>query len=135
MRNILISVAIIAVFFAFSCDKEDPTPFENLTSHVWEADSLLANGVDASGSGQLLEQFNGDAEFNEDGTGTFGVHTGTWELAYEETKIIIASATLAFPLTMNIVELTQSSLKTTTSFPNQNSPANPIAIRMTFVEK
>ena len=49
MKKILIPIAIITVFFAFACDKEDLTPFENLTSHVWVADSLLANGVDAGG--------------------------------------------------------------------------------------
>ncbi len=133
MKKILVSILIITTFFAFSCGEEDESSrFNILTSNIWLSDSLIANGEDASGSGEMLEKFKGRAIFNKDGTGTFGGYEGTWHFAYEETKIVLASDSLIMPLTTNIEELTNSSLRVTTSFPNMLDPENPTAIRLAF---
>ena len=45
-----------------SCSKDTTSErFKLLTGPVWTTESLLANGIDASGPGQILEKFKGDA--------------------------------------------------------------------------
>jgi hypothetical protein len=106
-----------------------------LTGPVWASDSLLVEGIDASGPGQFLAKFKGDIKFREDGTGYFGQYTGTWRFTFNETEILIYSDSLQIrPLTTNIAELTKISLKMTTSYPTAN-PFNPLDIRMTFKAK
>ena len=80
----------------------------------------------------MLADFKGEAKFNEDYTGHFGVYTGTWRFAYNETQIVIKTDLLPIPMTTKIAELTKISLKITTSYPN---PLSPINIRMTFKAK
>jgi hypothetical protein len=132
----LFSFAIIFGVFAFllACKKdEDKTNrFDLLTGNVWMSDSLLINGFDASGPGQMLENFKGQASFNEDGTGTFGSYQGTWRFAQNETELVIQSDSLPLPLSTKIHELTSESLKVSTSFPNLEDLANPLQIRLTF---
>ncbi|MCF8377958.1 MAG: hypothetical protein K9H49_00185 [Bacteroidales bacterium] len=136
MKKFIVSALIIAVFIAFSCKKDEESErFTLLTSISWFSDTLLANGVDASGPGQMLEKFKGEVIFNKDGSGTFGGYVGTWHFAYDETKVVLASDSLIMPLTTNIEELTKTSLKVTTSFPNFSDPENPTDIRMTFKPK
>jgi hypothetical protein len=137
MKNILISVLIIIGLVTFSCTKKDVESknFTLLTSHNWVSDSLLIDGNDASGPGGMLEIFKGDVIFNKDRTGTYGKYTGTWSFAEEETKIVLTSDSLGFPLTTNIEELTNISLKITTVFPRAGEPENPMDIRMTFNAK
>jgi len=106
-----------------------------LTNHIWVSDSLLANGIDASSPGGLLGNFKGDTKFNEDGTAYFGVYTGTWRFASNETQIVMTANSLVLPLILNILELNTISLKMTTNVPNQLNPANPILIRMTYRAK
>ena len=106
-----------------------------LTAVVWKADSFLANGADASGPGQLLEKFKGEARFNKDYTGTFGKYSGTWWLSGNETQITIKSDSLLLPLTSNIVELIPSSFKITTAVPNPEDLSAQIKIRMTLIPK
>jgi len=119
-----------------SCKKNSQSePFKLLTGPIWASDSLLANGVDAGGPAGMLENFKGEAKFNEDGTGYFGIYTGTWRFAYNETQIVIKTDFLLLPLTTKIAELTKLSLKITTSFPNPINPSTPINIRMTFKAK
>ena len=133
MKKLLVLILTITGLIAFSCDDTDVTAnFSNLTSNIWAADSLLANGVNAGGPGELLEDFNGILLFNEDGTGTFGVYEGSWYFAYEETQMVLSSDSLIMPLTAIIEELTGVSLKMTTVFPNTIYPDNPTNIRMTF---
>jgi hypothetical protein len=130
----LLIISIIVVFFA--CGKKNESErFNLLTSHAWTSDSLLAEGIDVSGPGQLLEKFKGDAEFRKDGSGNFGKYTGTWRFAYDETSLVIDSDSLQVPLTVNIVELTKASLKVITSYPNPLNLSNPYDIRMTFKAK
>jgi hypothetical protein len=116
-----------------ACKKESESErFTLITAHKWVSDSLLAEGIDASGPGQMLEKFKGAAEFKKDGTGYFGKYTGTWAFAYEETRLVIDSDSLQVPLTVDIRELTSASLKVSTSFTNPLNLNNPYDIRMTF---
>ena len=135
MRNIVLLAIITGCFLAFSCTEKESERFRLLTTTTWAPDSLLANGVDASGPGGLLEDFLGDANFNEDGTGTFGQYTGTWKFNIDETELIISTESFAIPIVADIVELTSQSLKVTTVLPNPQDLQNPFDIRMTFKAK
>ncbi len=133
--NIIYLLLVTAVLI-FACKKNEERSerFKTLTGQVWTTDSLLVDGVDASGPGELLEKMAGDAEFRPDGTGYFGQYTGTWYFTNNETQITINSDSLAFPLTANIAELTRQSFKITTSFPTAVPGVN-LAIRITFKPK
>jgi hypothetical protein len=135
MKN-LVTLFIISVCLAiFSCKKDSESErFKLLTAPMWASDSLLANGVDASGPNGILKNFKGDAKFNKDGTGNFGIYEGTWRFAYDETQIVIVTDSLPIPLTTQIAELTSASLKITTSYPNLTTGVL-IKIRMTFKAK
>lgn len=133
MRNIVIWVLLAGLLFAASCNKDQGSVrFDLLTSHAWTSDSLLADGIDASDPGELLEKFKGDVVFNKDGTGTFGQYTGTWQFVDNETSLAIKSSEPIFTLTTHIVELTETSLKVTFSYPTFDGSKN---IRMTFKPK
>jgi hypothetical protein len=131
MKNSGLILVLFIAFFIISCSKDDDDVserFAHLTSTIWEPVSLLVNGEDAGNPGQLLADFNGDVNFNEDGTGSFGEYTGTWAFTANETQIIITTEALGFPITALIEELTSNSLKITTNMLNQE-------IRMTFRAK
>lgn len=133
MKNLALLLIVAGFIYCSSCTKDSQSEsFKFLTGPVWASDSLLANGIDASGPAGMLVNFLGNAKFNPDGTGYFGVYTGTWRFAYNETQIIITTESLPVPLTTKIAELTKISLKVTTSYPNLLNPAAPILIRMTF---
>lgn len=124
-------ILLLAISFISCEDEEESTDrFNLLTTPIWASDSLLVEGKDASGPGQLLENFKGDAKFNEDGTGYFGLYSGTWRFSRDETEVIIVTDSLVFPLTTKIEELTTESLKITTGFPDLLG--NDMDIRMTF---
>jgi len=106
-----------------------------LTGPVWASDSLLANGIDASGESGLLKNFKGDAKFNEDGSGYFGIYKGTWRFSYNETQIVITTDSLPLPLTTKIAELTSASLKITTTYSTPLNPTVPVNLRLTFKAK
>ncbi|HUX56477.1 MAG TPA: hypothetical protein VMV77_05855 [Bacteroidales bacterium] len=136
MKNLTVLLILAGCLYISSCKKDTQSErFKLLTGPVWVSDSLLANSVDAGSVGGLLEDFKGDVKFNEDGTGSFGVFTGTWKFAWDETQIVIATVSLPIPLTTNIAELTNISLKITTSYPNPINLTVPINIRMTFKAK
>jgi hypothetical protein len=133
MRNIVIWLLLAGLMFAAACNKDKTSDrFSLLTSHAWTSDSLLADGEDASGPGEILEKFKGDVIFEEDGSGTFGQYTGTWMLVDNETNLAINSPELTFTLTTHIAELTKTSLKVTFSYPTLEGSKN---IRMTFKPK
>jgi hypothetical protein len=130
MKNIALFMVICCCFQVFSCKKDSQSErFKLLTNPIWASDSLLVNGVDASGPGGLLENFKGDVKFNEDYSGNFGAYTGTWRFAFNETQIVITSVSLPIPLTAIIAELNEVSLKITTSY------SSTVNIRMTFKAK
>jgi hypothetical protein len=138
MKRVALSLFVAAMVMLFACDKDDnghSDRFNYLTTPVWASDSLLVNGQDASGEGQMLENFEGDAKFNKDGTGYFGSYTGTWAFAQNETQLLISSPDLGGQLTTNIVLLNATDLKVTTIFPNFANPEQPYQIRMTFKAK
>lgn len=136
MKNIIMLLIISGVFIAYSCEKDDRSErFKLLTEPAWATDSLLANGVDASGAGGLLEKFKGDAKFKEDGTGNFGKYSGTWRFNTEETQLTIVTDSMPLPIIADIKELTAISLKITTLVPNPLDQYNPFKIRMTFKAK
>jgi len=136
MKNIALLAFISACLLIFACKKDDRSErFKLLTSPIWRTDSLLANGVDATGPGEILEKFEGDAKFHEDGTGYFGDYTGQWWFNLEETQITIKTDSLPVAIVANIKELTSISLKITTVVPNQLDLDTPFNIRMTFKTK
>jgi len=136
MKNLVVLLIISGCLYLASCKKDSQSEnFILLTGHVWASDSLLANGADASGPDGLLKNFKGEIKFNEDGTGYFGVYTGSWRFSYNETQIVITTDSLPLPLTTKIAELTTTSLKITTTYPNPINPAAPVNIRMTFKAK
>ena len=135
MKNILFMLAIITCILSFSCKEKKSERFKLRTGHVWTTDSLLANGVDASGPGELLELFKGDAKFEEDGTGTFGNYEGTWWFNTKETEINIDTDEIPIVIICDIVELTSSSLKITAVVPSLLNPLESNDIRMTFKAK
>lgn len=134
MKNFAILLLISGCVYFSSCKKESQSEmFKLLTGPVWVSDSLLVNGIDASGPTGFLKDFNGEAKFNVDGTGEFGNYSGSWNFIYEETYIKITADSLPVPgpLNVEIAELTSTSLKITTSYPT----VPPITIRMTFKAK
>jgi len=136
MKNLVVLLIISGCLYLASCKKDSQSEnFKLLTGHAWASDSLLANGADASGPDGLLKNFKGEIKFNEDGTGYFGVYTGTWRFSYNETQIVITTDSLPLPLTTKIAELTTASLKITTVYPNPINPSAPTNIRMTFKAK
>jgi hypothetical protein len=136
MKRIILLIVTGSMLVLFACNKDTESErFRLLTAHIWTSDSLLADGIDASGPGQILEKFKGDAKFNKDQTGYFGKYTGTWKFAYNETNIVIDSDSLQVAITNNIILLNDVSLKITTTYPNALNPSNPLDIRMTFKVK
>jgi len=136
MKNIKPLILVLTIFgLCIMCEEEEHSErFKLLTGPVWMSDSLMANGMDAGGPGGLLEKFNGEAKFNEDGTGNFGEYVGNWYFSNNEKDITIMSDSLILALTCRIVELTELSFKITTSFPIPDLP-EPVDIRITFKPK
>ncbi len=135
MKKLSYAFVIVLALFIFACNKTSESEiFKLLTTPTWTSDSLLANGQDASGTGELLANFKGDAKFSSNGTGTFGKYTGKWSLDEAQTEITIITDSLAFPIVCDIVELTTASLKITTVVPDKTT-MQPIDIRMTFKAK
>ena len=130
-------MAIVTMLaLAASCDKNnDDDRFEMITGQIWQTDSLLVDGQDASQPGQILHNFKGEARFNRDATGTFGQYTGTWRFTNNRTALEIKTDSLPIPLLANIVQLNPQSLKITTAFPSPTDPNVDMKIRMTFKPK
>lgn len=127
---------LLFILLNISCGKNNGDDrFDLLTRPTWASDSLLVNGFPAGGPGQLLYKFKGNAKFNEDGTGTFGLYNGKWWFTENRTQIIINSDSLKLPLTAIIKELTSASLKITTAVPDTAHIGFMLAIRMTFKAK
>lgn len=116
-----------------ACDKDDEDEvserFLLLTTPVWVSDQLLVNGEDASEG--ILANFQGEAKFEVDGTGSFGEFTGTWEFMEDETKLRIAPQGF-FVITAEIIRLTAETLEIITGFPDPQNPAETMEIRMIF---
>ena len=135
MKNFVVFLIIAGCFAAFSCGEKESERFKLLTGPIWDPDSLMANGIDASGPGGILTDFLGDAKFKTDGTGYFGKYIGEWMFNSDETELVITSDSLPLPVIADIKELTSISLKLTTVLPNPADLQNPYNIRMTFKAK
>jgi hypothetical protein len=137
MIRFIYFMVLTGLFTLFACHEEEgPSErFLLLTTPTWESNDLLVNGEDASGEGQVLENFQGEAKFYEDRSGYFGQYTGSWGFAQNETELEIFSEAIGFVLSTSIEELTTTSLKVTTSYPNVLNPEEPLQIRMTFIAK
>ena len=135
--SFLVVIAFSLLLLTFCKKDEFSERFTLLTTPVWASDSLLANGVDASGPGEVLEDFKGDAKFNKDKTGYFGDYTGKWWFEADETLLAIDpdADTIPFYIYCNIIELTELSLKITTSVPDKNNITQTLPVRMTFKSK
>ena len=134
MKN-LVLLFVIGTLAFFACKNSESEKFKLLTGPVWQTDSLLANGVDASGPGGVLSKFVGDVKFKTDGTGYFGTYTGQWQFTSGETELIISTDSLPIPITAQIKELTSTSLKLTTALITPTPPYTALSIRMTFKAK
>ncbi|HRZ41938.1 MAG TPA: hypothetical protein P5228_04455 [Bacteroidales bacterium] len=134
MKKLCFLLFATVLMLGVACKEEEPvlTPYELLTTRIWASDSLLANGEDASGPGQMLETFKGNAVFNTDGTGVLGNYNATWTLSVDNTEITIITVDPAMEIITTIVELTKTSLKITTAVADINNPGQFIEIRMTF---
>jgi len=136
MKKIASFLVIVTLVLGYSCKDEESDRFKFLTGTVWTPVSLLANGVDATGPNGILAGFVGDAIFNEDGTGTFGTYSGEWMFAAAEEKLSISSSSPPISVILDIIELTETSLKLQGSVPDlQNLTGPAIAIEMTFRAK
>jgi len=136
MKKLSLLLIFTAVLLTFACKKDKKSErFILLTSTVWTSDSLKANGVDASDPGEFLANFNGDAEFYEDGTGYFGVYTGEWRFNTTETEITIVTNEMLLPINCRIVELISSSFKITTVVSDPVNTSETVNVRMTFKPK
>jgi hypothetical protein len=134
MKKLSFLVIILFSCLVLTCKEKKSEKFLLLTTPTWTTDTLLANGVDASGPDQLLGKFKGDAKFNGDGTGVFGTYTGKWAFSPDESKVTITSASLKIPIVCTLVELNTLSLKITTAV-FDSLTFDPIYIRMTFKAK
>ena len=134
MKKVFYLLFLTSVVILVSCKKEEgPSErFNLLTTPTWESVDLLVDGEDASGEGQLLENFKGDVKFYKDGTGYFGQYTGTWGFASKETELVIYSQEIGFPLTTLIQELSTTTLRITTTFPSADGN---LSIEMSFNAK
>jgi hypothetical protein len=134
MKRLALLLIVSGCILIYSCSKDTVSePFTLLTAPTWSSDSLLANGIEAGGIDGMLHSFNGNVKFNADYTGNFGIYTGTWKFAYNETQVVITTDSLPLPITSKIAELTKTSLKITTVYPNLQGIATNI--RMTFKAK
>ncbi len=135
MKRLSFLMIIAAGLLAAACGEKKSERFILLTSHTWVSDSLYANGVNASGAGQLLAKFVGDARFYEDGSGYFGQYKGKWMLGVDEDYLTITSDSLEIPIIADIDLLTTTDFKITTTVPNPVNLSDPFNIRMTFKAK
>jgi len=135
MKKLTFLLIIAAGILLAACDDKKSERFILLTTPVWRADSLYADGVDASGAGQVLAKFVGDAKFKEDGTGYFGKYVGKWMLSLDENYLTITSDSIPVAIIADIDLLTSTDFKITTSVPNPLNMTDPFDIRMTFKAK
>jgi hypothetical protein len=134
MKRLSFLLIVAAGVLIAACEKKSER-FILLTTPIWVSDSLYADGVDASGAGQLLAKFVGDVKFNEDGTGYFGRYKGEWLLSVDENFLTITTDSLPIPIVADIEMLTSTDLKITTNVQNPQNFQDPFDIRMTFVAK
>jgi hypothetical protein len=135
MKKLTFLLIVAAGLLLMACEEKKSERFILLTTPTWRADSLHADGVDASGAGQVLAKFVGDAKFKEDGTGYFGKYVGEWMLSLDENYLTITSDSIPVAIIADIELLTTTDFKITTAVPNPLNLTDPFDIRMTFKAK
>jgi hypothetical protein len=135
MKKLSFLLIIVAGLLVAACSEKKSERFILLTTPIWVSDSLYADGVNASGTGQLLAKFVGNAKFHDDGTGYFGQYNGEWMLSVDENYLTITSDSLQIPIVANIYLLTTTDFRIKTSVPNPLNLSDPYDIRMTFKAK
>ena len=135
MKKLTFLLIIAAGLLFMACNEKKSERFILLTTPVWVSDTLYADGVDASGPGQVLAKFVGDAKFKEDGTGYFGKYVGEWMLSLDENSLTILPDSIAIAIIADIDLLTTTDFKITTTVPNPLNLTDPFDIRMTFKAK
>jgi hypothetical protein len=135
MKKIIFLLIIAAGLLVSACSQKKSERFILLTTPIWRTDTLYADGVDASGPGQLLAKFKGDAKFHENGTGYFGQYVGEWMLSVDENYLTITSDSIQIPIIAQIYMLTNTDFRITTTVPNPTNLSDPYDIRMTFKAK
>jgi hypothetical protein len=135
MKKLTFLLIVAAGLLLMACEEKKSERFILLTTPTWRADSLYADGVDASGAGQVLAKFVGDAKFKEDGTGYFGKYVGEWMLSLDENYLTITSDSIPVAIIADIELLTTTDFKITTAVPNPLNLTDPFDIRMTFKAK
>jgi len=132
MKKAVFLLVIFLCFLVISCNEKKSERFKLLTTPIWLTETLLADGVDASGPGGFLEKFKGEAKFREDMTGSFGKYTGKWKFNVAETELTIFTDSLPLPIICDIITLTTQSLHIETVVPDPVHPMETIDISMTF---
>lgn len=133
MRNIVCLSFITAVLLLTACSKDKKSErFRLLTTPVWVSESILVDGEEAAGDWDFLNEFTGEAKFNEDGTGSFGSFTGQWRFNEAETEITITTETMPLPIVTIIIELTSERLEISTVTLNPKNPSESAEVTMIF---
>ena len=136
MKDRIFLFCITACMILFSCSKKDKSErFILLTTPVWTTESIVATGTDTTGIGVLIKQLEGDAKFNEDGSGSFGSFTGQWWFNPDETNITIKTQSLIVAIVADIIQITAQSLKLSTPVTLPTHPSDPINLLITFKAK
>lgn len=116
MQKFAIFFVFSALVIAFACKKDEQTErFKYLTTPVWEAESLLLNGEDASNH-EVLGKFIGEAKFNKNGTGYLNESAARWRFLNNESQLLIDPDDLQVDIIANINKLDKDSLIISTSF-------------------
>jgi hypothetical protein len=135
MKKLSFLMIIAAGILLYACTEDKSERFILLTTPTWTTDTLYADGVDASGPGQLLAKFKGDARFYENGTGYFGQYVGEWMFSPDEKVLTITSDSIPVSIIASIDSLSTTDFKITTTVPNMANLSDPYDIRMTFKAK
>lgn len=133
MRNIVCLTFITAVLLLTACSKDKKSErFRLLTTTAWINESVLVDGEEPAGDWDFLNEFTGEAKFNEDGTGNFGSYTGQWRFNETETEITITTESIPLPIVTRIIELTSERLEISTVTLNPQNPSETAEITMIF---
>ncbi len=133
MRNTICLSIITTVLLLTACSKDKKSePFRLLTTPVWVNESILVDGEEPAGDWVFLNEFTGEAKFNEDGTGYFGSFTGQWRFNEAETEITITTETIPLPIITRIIELTSQRLKISTVILNPQNLLESAEVTMIF---
>lgn len=136
MKKLIYLTFVAVALFLYSCSKDKESErFTLLTTPVWTTESITATGADTTGVGVLIKLIRGDAKFNTDGTGTFGMFSGKWSLNSDEDQITITTLALPSSIVADILTLTNQSLKLSADITIATHPQDLINLVLSFKVK